>query len=171
MIISSPLLHSSNSNICFGNSSPEQFQAGNLGGCWSRSGMEVALALVLCDRLPIFTHVASTRVAGGSNAPAPQLLSMWFALSHHIQSLCGSALRCTAAVAKHSTAAHTLPLLLAPNSNPCPGFRTAQAEGESASMAEGLQLSRRDLAAAWPSPLACFALSGGHHTLFRVIAH
>lgn len=37
-------------------------------------------------------------------------------------------------------------------------------------MAEGLQPSGRDLVAALPSPLACFALSGGHRTLFSVIA-
>lgn len=38
-------------------------------------------------------------------------------------------------------------------------------------MAEGLQLSRRDLAVAPPSPLACFALSSGHHVLFCVVVH
>lgn len=37
--------------------------------------------------------------------------------------------------------------------------------------AEELQLSRKDLAAAPPSPLACFVLSGGHHALFCVIVH
>lgn len=36
-------------------------------------------------------------------------------------------------------------------------------------MAKVLQLSRRDLAVVLPSPLACFALSGGHHMVFHVL--
>lgn len=36
-------------------------------------------------------------------------------------------------------------------------------------MAKVLQLSRRDLAVVLPSPLACFALSGGHHMVFHIL--
>lgn len=36
-------------------------------------------------------------------------------------------------------------------------------------MAKALQLSRRDLSVVLPSPLPCFALSGGHHTEFHVL--
>lgn len=169
MIISSPLLHSSNSNICFGNSSPKQFQAGNLGGSFRGMGTEAVLALVLCDRLPMLTCLAPTRVAGGSNAPAPQLLSMWFTLSHHLQSLCGSAFCCTAAVAQKSSPLSPPLLLQIPS--PVLASGLCEPKGKVLPTAEGLQLSRRDLAAVLPSPLACFALSGGHHTLFCIIAH
>lgn len=128
-------------------------------------GTQVALALVLCDRLPVFTHIAPTGVVGA----VPQLLSMWFMLSHHLRSLCGSALCCTAAVAQQSS---PLPPPLLPQI-PTPALASGLCKPKEKVLptAEGLQLSRRDLAAALPSPLACFALSGGHHTLFRVLAH
>lgn len=169
MIISSTLLHSSNSNVLEIPLSLKQFQAGNPGGCRSGRGTEVALALVLCDRLPVFTHVAPTGVAGGSNASVLQLLSVWFMLSHHLRSLCGSALCCTAVVAQQSSPLPPPPLPQIPT--PALASGLCKPKEKVLPMAEGLQLSRRDLAAALPSPLACFALSGGHHTLFCVIAH
>lgn len=43
------------------------------------------------------------RVAEGSDARVLELLSLWFVLSHHLWSFCGSALHCTAVVTQQAT--------------------------------------------------------------------
>lgn len=119
-------------------------------------GTGVALAPVLSDRLPMFIQVASTRVAGGSNAPVPQLVSLWFTLSRLLRSLCGSAFCCIAVVAQQSNP--LLPPLLPQIPTLALVLELGKMKEKVLPVAGGLQLSRRDLAAALPSPLACFAL-------------
>lgn len=94
-------------------------------------GAEVALALVLCDRLPVFIHVAPTGVAGGKQCPSPAApkrvvcvvpsltVPLWFS----------ALLYSTGGTAKQPTPSTPA----APNPKPCPGLETVQAHRESVS--------------------------------------
>lgn len=106
---------------------------------------------VLYGRLPVFTHVAPNTVAGGNNTPVPLLLSIWLMLSHHLQSLCGSAVLCTEVMAQNISV--LLPSLLLQILTPALAAGLCRAKEKVLPTAAGLQLTRRDLAAVLPSPL------------------
>lgn len=128
---------------------------------------EIALSLDLCDRLPC--PCGHMGVPGGSNAPVWQLLrvSFLFLLSHHLQPLCDSAPCCTAVVAQKSSSLLPTLLLQLPTSALATGL--CKPKEKLPPMAKAMQLRRRNLAGVLPSPLACFALSGGHHMVFHIL--
>lgn len=139
--------------------SPEWFQPGNLGGC--RIGIEVALVLVPCHRLPVFTHIAPTSAAGGSNGLVLQLQSMQILLSHNSWSRCGSVFHCTTVVQQQSSPLSSLLLLQIPTPDLVLGL--CEPKEKALPVAEGSQLLRKDLASLLPNPLARSTFTGSHH--------
>lgn len=131
---------------------------------------EVALALDLCDRLPC--PCVPTGSPGGKQchsmaaAEYVMFLSCFCCPITYRPSV--SAPCCTAVVAQQSSS--FLPNLLFQLPTSALASRLCEPkENYVPPVAKVLQLSRRDLAVVLPSPLACFALSGGHHMVFHVL--